>query len=135
MPVRTTTASKMPTLGELEIAVLEHVWANAGPTAKSVHDHIGLSRNTSLNTVQSALERLHRKGLLSREKHGHSYVYSAMLERDALIARYIGSLLGTFSTDASSALAAFIDAADDISAEELERLEGILRQRRKSSSA
>lgn len=120
----------MPKLGDLEIAVLEHVWVLSGATAKSTHAAIGVCRNISPNTVQSAMERLYRKGLLEREKSGHSYQYTAAVEREALIARLIGSVLGRFGGDAPSAIAAFIESSEDIDPEELERLEAILRQRR-----
>lgn len=119
-----------PPLGDLEVAVLEIIWDATECSAKEVHEHIGQKRGISLNTVQSTLERLHRKELLARSKRGHAYRYSAQVGRERLIASYIRETLGRFGGDAVASLAAFVDAAEDIDESSLERLEELLRKRR-----
>lgn len=59
---------KRPYLGELEMAVLEHLWSNGEFDAKSVHAALGKVRGISHNTIQSTLERLFKKKLLARKK-------------------------------------------------------------------
>ncbi len=135
MPGRLDPKAEVPKLGDLEIAVLEYVWSSAGVTAKAVHEAIGVSRGIALNTVQSALERLYRKELLNREKCSHSFSYSAAVRREQLIGRLISDVLGRFGADPSLALAAFIEATDDIDPGELRRLEDILRRRQEDSGA
>ena len=122
----------MPALGDLEVAVLEVVWETPECSAKDVHEEIGKARGISLNTVQSTLERLYRKQLLSRRKRGHAYRYSALVRREQLIASYIQETVGRFGGDAATSLAAFIDAAEDIDAATLARLEAELHKRRKA---
>ena len=58
----------LPRLGELETAVLEHVWGRGPCDVKAVHRSLGVRRGITLNTVQSAMERLFKKGLLARDK-------------------------------------------------------------------
>ena len=67
---------KRQNLGELEMAVLEHLWLTKSGDAKKLHHSVGTKRGISLNTIQSTLERLFRKQLLRRENVSHSYVYS-----------------------------------------------------------
>ncbi|WP_237063627.1 MULTISPECIES: BlaI/MecI/CopY family transcriptional regulator [Microbulbifer] len=124
------TSKPTPALGDLEVAVLEITWETPECSAKEVHERIGRQRGISLNTVQSTLERLHRKELLTRSKRGHAYRYTASVERERLIASYIRETLGRFGGDAVSSLAAFVDAAEDIDESSLERLEEELRKRR-----
>lgn len=121
----------MPPLGDLEVAVLEVVWASPGCSAKEAHTQIGTARGISPNTVQSTLERLYRKQLLTRRKQGHAFRYSASVGREQLIASCIRETLGRFGGDAAASLAAFVDAADDIDETTLARLEEELRQRRR----
>ncbi|MBN0002216.1 BlaI/MecI/CopY family transcriptional regulator, partial [Pseudomonas aeruginosa] len=52
------TNHSVPTLGDLEIAVLEDIWRFGPSDTKAVYSRIGQSRSISLNTVQSTLERL-----------------------------------------------------------------------------
>ena len=120
----------IPKLGDLEVAVLEYVWASADVAAKDAHAAVGLKRGISLNTVQSTLERLFRKKLLTRVKAGHSFRYSACVAREELVASLINDVLGRFSSDSSAALAAFVEAADSLDDSALQALEAELRKRR-----
>jgi predicted transcriptional regulator len=117
-------------LGELELAVLEYVWEAPETSAKEAHAAMGVKRGISLNTVQSTLERLHRKQLLTRRKVRHAYVYDARLPRARLVAQLIQDLLKRFGTDAASTMAAFVEAAEHVDEEALSALEAQLEARR-----
>jgi predicted transcriptional regulator len=119
-----------PYLGDLEIAVMEALWRQGGRDAKSLHREVGVRRGISLNTVQSALERLFRKGLLTREKVSHAFVYTPALERRALMVRLIGDLVATLSDGRPEPmLGAFVDLAAQVDFENLARLERLLAER------
>src|SRR5215208_3094824 len=90
-------------LGDLEAAVMEHVW-EAGPSdVKAVHRLVGLPRQITHNTVQSTMERLYRKGLLAREKVSHAYVSSAALSRAEYCARLVHDVVPTVTGSAAPA--------------------------------
>jgi predicted transcriptional regulator len=117
-------------LGELETAVLEHVWDRGRVDVKAAHQAIGVPRDITLNTVQSTLERLFRKGLLSREKESHAYFYSARVTREELGGRLLDDLLaGVLQGRTEPMLAAFVDVADRAGEDELRRLEALVSKR------
>lgn len=118
-----------PTLGELEVAVLEFAWRHPDKTAKETHAAVGVERAISLNTIQSTMERLVRKDLLTRRKLGHSFQYSPRVSRDELVSAVIHDALGRFGADPSAALASFIDSTDIPDEEALRLLERKLRRR------
>jgi predicted transcriptional regulator len=118
-----------PTLGDLEVAILEFVWRHADTTVKDTHAAVGVERAISLNTIQSTLERLVRKELLSRRKVGHSFQYSPLISRDELITAVIHDALGRFGADPSAALASFIESTDISDEDALRLLERKLRRR------
>ena len=122
--------SSFPTLGDLEVAILEHVWTAKEVSAKTAHAEIGGERGISLNTVQSTLERLYRKDLLDRTKVGHSYRYSPRVTRHELVAALVRDVVGRFGGDSSAAIAAFVDAADIPDEQALQAIEETLRRRR-----
>ena len=62
--------TRPPLLGDLETAVLEHLWAAEPADVKAVHGAIGKKRRITLNTVQSTMERLHREGMPDRTTGG-----------------------------------------------------------------
>jgi predicted transcriptional regulator len=127
------TMPALPRLGELETAVLEHVW-KAGPSeVKAVHRTLGSRRKITLNTVQSTMERLFRKGLLAREKVSHAYVYSPRQTREELGARVVEEVVSRLlHGEAVPVLEAFVDLAARTDAENLDRLERLIAEKRKS---
>ncbi|WP_286804121.1 MULTISPECIES: BlaI/MecI/CopY family transcriptional regulator [unclassified Marinimicrobium] len=130
MPGKEPPTTATPPLGELEIAVMEALWQTPGQSAKDLHATLGAARGISLNTVQSTLDRLYRKQLLSRTKVAHAFRYRPQVARQQLIAGLINDLLGRFTNDAHSSLAAFVDAADQLDERALDELEQVLKARR-----
>lgn len=124
----------LPRLGELETAILEHVWASGPADVKAVHRSIGESRGIMLNTVQSSMERLFRKGLLSRAKVSHAYVYSPRHSREELGARVVQDVIARLlQGEAAPLLEAFVDLAARTDEANLDRLEELIARKRKAS--
>ncbi|MDT0617469.1 BlaI/MecI/CopY family transcriptional regulator [Salinisphaera sp. P385] len=125
-------------LGELEIEVMEQLW-DAGPAdVKSVHEVLGKAKQRSLNTVQSTLERLYRKGLLAREKQSRAYVYSPEVGREALLVQTMGQIANSLGAqDSGTLMASFVELAERDDPANLERLQQLIdaQRRRRDSEA
>jgi predicted transcriptional regulator len=120
------TMPPLARLGDLETAVLEHVWTRGPCDVKAVHRTLGSRRGITLNTVQSTMERLFRKGLLSREKVSHAYVYSPRHTREEVVSRVLKG-------EAIPVLEAFVDLAARTDEANLDRLELLIAERRKTA--
>lgn len=124
----------LPVVGELELEVLEHLWREGEADVAETHVAIGRSRGISLNTVGSAMERLHRKGLLRRRKVSHAFRYEAAIGREEYRARRLVEASGGLRALAGSGvLAAFVDLLADHDEATLERLEKLIAARRKKA--
>jgi predicted transcriptional regulator len=122
---------KRPYLGELEMAVLEHLWSHGEFDAKGVYSALGKTRGISHNTIQSTLERLFKKKLLARQKISHAYVYRAVVNRDELMGRMIKDVVQTLSKENTDGmLAAFVDIAARTDDAHLDRLEQLINEYR-----
>jgi len=77
----------LPELGKLERAVLERLWRAGEADVIETHRAVGTRRGITVNTVGSALERLHRKGLVTRWKVSHAYRYQPALDRESFVVR------------------------------------------------
>ena len=124
-----------PLLGELESAVMNHLWSAGQGEAKAVHAKLGKHRGITLNTVQSTLKRLFEKRLLSREKVSHAHVYAPRVTREefhrGLLSELVGDLL---NQGADSIVSAFVDLADRAGPGTLARLEQLVAERRKAQA-
>lgn len=125
------TVRPLPRLGELELAVLEHLWQAGETDVTAAHAAVGRQRGITPNTVGSALERLHRKDLARRWKVSHAYRYRAALDRDAFRARKLVEAAGGLRALGSAGLlAAFVDLVADTDARALDRLEQLIDEKK-----
>ena len=118
-------------LGELESAVIEVLWAEPELTVVDVEERLRHQREIAHTTVLTTLDRMHRKGYLTREKHGKAFLYSPAYSREefarAMAQEVLGALIGNFT---EPALSAFVDlVAEDAGA--LDQLEQLIREKRK----
>lgn len=119
-------------LGELEKAVLQYLWDNPDSDAKSVFAYFEKLRGGTLNTIQSTMDRLYKKGLLSREKAGHAFLYRPAKSRSEFLAVLINDVTKDFIKEEEKGLvAAFASVSSDISDQELDELALLIEMRRK----
>lgn len=122
-------------LGDFELATLEYLWTHESGNAKGIHAVLGQARNNSLNTVQSTLDRLFRKGLLERTKVGHSFQYRALFTRSEVLARKIGDLAAELAGgETDSLFAAFIEFTSRLDDSKMGELESLIAEHRKKSA-
>lgn len=119
-----------PPLGDLEIRVLENLWLNEEMSARDMHECVKLERNASANSVQAAMERLYRKGLLSRNKSSHRYLYTPRVSKADLLGTLINDLVTRFQADTPSSAAAILSAAERIDDDALDILEAEIKRRK-----
>jgi predicted transcriptional regulator len=130
-----TSTTKLPRLGELELAVLEFLWTVNDADVHETHAALGRSRGITTNTIGSALERLHRKRMLAREKISHAYRYRPRLDRETFRARKVVEAAGGLhALGKRGLLAAFVDMVADADERALDELERLVRAKRAGKS-
>ena len=110
--------------GALELRVLEALWRRGDATVRDVREDFPAAAYTTLMTT---MERLHKKGVLDREKRGRAFVYRPASSRaemeSGFVTRAIQPLLAGDS--AHPVLSSFVDEvsrSDERLLDELERL-------------
>ncbi len=119
------------TLGELELLILEVLWQQPHLDAKRICEELPRHKTPSLSTVQSALERLNKKGLVERVKRRHAYTYCPHVSRTRLLARLMGDVIHLLHDGKlETILSSFVDVAADLDESSLHDLEELIRQKR-----
>jgi predicted transcriptional regulator len=81
--------------GELEQAIMEVVWsAGRAVTGREVVDELARSRPIVYTTVLTVMDRLARKGILTKQPTGKAHTYRAVQSRETYTAERMASLLG-----------------------------------------
>ena len=119
--------------GELQTQLMTALWRLGAGTVEQVRSEIPPRYRGAYTTVQTVLNRLAERGLLSRRKVGNAIEYRPKISEADYLSRSIASTLSGASVDARQvALARLIAELDRDELSDLQRLAGELpRTRRK----
>jgi predicted transcriptional regulator len=123
--------------GPLEIQALEALWSRGQES--SVSDLRELFPGVAYTTLMTTLDRLYKKGVLSRRKMGRAFVYLPLSSREVLEQSLahdaLDTLLGSFGTPTGirPLLSTFVDAVSRKDQILLDELEALVRARRRSN--
>lgn len=112
-------------LGSLERAIMESLW-DRGDDEVTVRDVLGspAGRSSAYTTVMTVLERLSRKGFLSRRMVGRAYVYRVRRTRE----QHVGDLVRRVLAGSKDRRAVFLGFARSVNPNDLEELRKVIRQ-------
>lgn len=127
-----TFAHATRVLGSLEERLMDILWgATDGLTVRDVCGKLGGQPTLAYTTVMTTLDRLHKKGLLSREREGSAFRYVPAMSRDAYRRKIVEETVSRLMTEsADPVLAAFVDVAVTIDEANLERLQRLIDARK-----
>ena len=116
--------------GALELRVLEVLWRRGEGTVRDLRaDFPGAAYTTLMTTM----ERLHKKGVLHREKRGRAFIYRPASSRaemeSGFVTRAIQPLLA--SDSARPVLSSFVDEVSRQDERLLDELERLVRAKRR----
>ena len=102
-------------LGDLEMAVMQHVWAcpHDGCLAADVQQTLERVRPLALTTILTTLDRLCKKGILRRERDGKAYRYWATVSERDLQQRIVEGVLSNLTALFPQAVAAYFARRED----------------------
>jgi predicted transcriptional regulator len=92
----------------LELACLKALWSLGEGNVRAVQEVVAISRPLAYTTIMTVLDRLVRKGRLSRRKVGRSFVYSPQATRDTMRRAAVRELLDGFFDGSEAALMEFL---------------------------
>jgi predicted transcriptional regulator len=95
----------------LELDCLKALWTLGEGNVKDVRGALVGSRNLAYTTVMTVLDRLEKRGGVTRRKVGRSFVYAPVVSRDALRRYAVKELVDSFFDGSESALANFLRTA------------------------
>ena len=95
-------------LPPLELLCLKALWSLHEGNVKDVQQIVAQSRPLAYTTIMTVLDRLVRKGKISRRKVGRAFVYSPQTSRDTMRRAAIRDLLEGFFDGSEEQLVLFL---------------------------
>jgi predicted transcriptional regulator len=122
-------------LGHLEREMLNRLWAEPGPlSVRALHTSFGGA--LAYTTLMTTLDRLHRKGLVERNRAGRAFLYTARYTREELdngvASDLINAMLGPGPDAARPVMSTFVDAVEQRDAALLDELARLIREKQKA---
>jgi predicted transcriptional regulator len=118
--------------GELQTQLMAALWRLGAGTVEQVRSEIPPRYRGAYNTIQTVLNRLADRGLLSRRKVGNAFEYRPKITEADYLSRSIASTLSGASVGARQvALARLIAELDKDELSDLQRLAGELPEKRR----
>jgi predicted transcriptional regulator len=129
------TSRKVGVLGPLEWRVLEALWSRGTPSA--VRDLADAFPEAAYTTLMTTLDRLHRKGVLTREKQGRAFRYQPRLGRAEFASARAGEAIRHAVQRSEGSLmplvSYLVEAVGDRDRELLDELESLVAARRREA--
>jgi predicted transcriptional regulator len=120
-------------LGRLETELMERAWARGQISVRDLHQEVG--GRLAYTTVMTTMDRLYKKGLLHRRKHGKAYIYSPALSeheyQESLTQHFFGMMLSDCD-NSNAVLSRFVDAVTEADSKMLNELEQIVKAKRRN---
>ena len=118
--------------GPLEQKVLSVLWDRGELTVREVLEE--LQSTHAYTTILTVLDRLHEKRRVRRRKKERAWAYRPARPREEELGNAIRELLGTPGVEREPLLMAFIDSAESVDPDLLDRLESLIRARRQGTA-
>ena len=118
--------------GDLEYAVLTRLWDLGVASAREIHEQTGAPEGLVYTTIAKVLDRLHDKGLVTREREGKAFLYRPKVTRETFdLARARTLLSRMLGPRPHAAVAALVEAVESLDPELLGELERAVAARRR----
>lgn len=122
-------------LGHLERKILNRLWADPGPLSVRAL-RTSFKGALAYTTLMTTLDRLHRKGLVERQRAGRAFLYRALYTREELdngvATDVIDAILGSGPDAARPVMSTFVDAVEQRDAALLDELARLIKEKQKA---
>jgi len=121
-------AKELPTLGELELRVMQLIWHEQPCTERAIWDLIRQERNVGRTTVLKTIQRLEAKELLERVAANGPVQFRAVVESQRLLPSLVERFVTNTLAGSPAALVSYLAGQEKLSAKDLAALRAIARK-------
>ena len=119
-----TKKSERPALSGAQIEVMQVVWERGEITVSDVWQTIARRRPVARNTVLTVLDRLEKRGWLSKRSVGNTHLYVAAVSEKTTLTETVKRFVDTFFGGSPESLMMTLLEGRGVSPEEAKRIRG-----------
>jgi BlaI family penicillinase repressor len=120
-----------PLSDELELPLMEILWANGPMKGKDLHEEIRRKRDIAYTTALTVLDRLSKKGLIKKDRKSGTILFTPAISRQAYERAITESFVQkAFDVSPDLAVSAFAGMFSKRPGAEFEKLEKLLEEKK-----
>ena len=123
--------SSLPQISDAEFEVMSIIWKYEPISTNDVVERLSKNKKWSPKTITTMLFRLEKKGVISHEKEGRVFVYSALIQKDAYLKAERSALINRFFDGALNQMVVSYLNENDLTKNDIDTLQAILDKKRK----
>ena len=122
----------MERLGDLQLRILRVLWRTGEGTVAQVQQHLARDGTVlAYTTVATMLAKMERRGLVTHRVEGRRYVYRPLVSEQEVSERMTSYVLDRLFEGSLSQMVSHLLSRREISAQELDQLERLIRHMRR----
>lgn len=118
---------RKPSLGEQELELVRFLTEHEAMTTADIAEQFGTPRALARTTIHTMLERLRKKGFLTRAKDGSVYRYAASQQKHDVLVELVANFMQRTLHGSLKPIAAYLAHATDLREDELRELKAVVR--------
>jgi len=123
-------AARTYRLGDLQLEIMKLLWKGVASRVADIRKELGGARY-AYTTVATMLRKMEQRGLVRHREENRIFYYEAAVSEEEVTRSTTADLVErVFEGSLADAVSHLLDARE-VSPEELDRLEGLIRERRK----
>jgi predicted transcriptional regulator len=124
------THQHLPKPTEVELELLRVLWDKDAATVRELYEVVSQQRSLGYTSVLKTLQIMTEKGLVERTEAGKAHIYSAVASQEETQSQLLRDLSTRLFAGSAAQLAMHALAMEPASAEELEEIRRIIRQKK-----
>ena len=125
---------RLPALSDAQLEIMNIVWDEGEVTVQAVLKRLQQNRSVARNTVQTVISRLAERSWLRYRREGNKFVYRATRPRRDSQGHVLQRIIDNAFAGSADGLVRALVETQDLSTEEIERIQQLLEEVKRSKS-
>jgi BlaI family penicillinase repressor len=124
--------TKIHRLGDLQLRIMQILWARSQATVADVHDALARERDLAYTTIATMLRKMEARGLVRHRLDGRSFVYRAAVGEEAVSQGMADHLVDRLFEGSLSDMVHHLLTTREVSQKDLSKLEKLIAEMKKA---
>jgi len=121
-----TRPEELPRLTQPELDVMKCLWSGGRMSARELHEQVGEPQGWAYSTTRTTLERMVRKGLVSKGSFHGLHLYAPLISRATGLARMVWDFATQVLETGPSPVVSLFASSSALEDEEIDELRALL---------